>query len=40
MGEYADYMLNGDDCQSCGEYIGDGDGFPRNCSDCEEGEGE
>lgn len=35
MGEYADYMLNGDDCQSCGEYLGDGDGFPRNCAGCE-----
>lgn len=35
MGEYADYMLNGDDCQSCGEYLGSGSGFPRNCASCE-----
>lgn len=34
MGEYADYMLNGDDCQECGEYIGEGDGFPRSCEGC------
>jgi len=35
MGEMADYMLMGDDCQSCGEYLGDGDGYPRNCRSCE-----
>ena len=34
MGEMADYMLNGDDCQVCGMHIGSGDGFPRTCSDC------
>lgn len=34
MGEHADYMLNGDDCQVCGEYLGDGDGFPRCCAGC------
>jgi hypothetical protein len=34
MGEYADYMLNGDDCQECGEYIGDGPGYPRSCAGC------
>lgn len=34
MGEYADYILNGDDCQYCGEYLGAGDGFPRTCSAC------
>lgn len=34
MGEYADYMLNGDDCQVCGQYMGEGDGFPRTCSGC------
>lgn len=34
MGEYADYILNGDDCQECGMYIGDGDGFPRSCPAC------
>lgn len=35
MGEYADYILNGDDCQYCGEHLGDGDGFPRSCAACE-----
>lgn len=34
MGEYADYILNGDDCQYCGEYLGDGDGFARACAAC------
>jgi hypothetical protein len=34
MGEQAEYVLNGDDCQECGEYIGEGEGFPRTCSTC------
>lgn len=34
MGEYADYMLNGDDCQVCGEHMGEGDGYPRTCAGC------
>ncbi len=34
MGEYADMMLDGTLCQSCGEYLGDGDGFPVTCSGC------
>lgn len=34
MGEYADYMLNGDDCQVCGEYMGEGDGYQRTCAGC------
>lgn len=34
MGEQAEYILNGDDCQVCGEYIGPGDGFPRTCAGC------
>ncbi len=34
MGEMAEYILNGDDCQVCGEYIGEGDGYPRSCSSC------
>ena len=34
MGEMADYILNGDDCQECGCYIGPGEGFPRTCNDC------
>lgn len=35
MGEYAEYMLNGDDCQVCGEHLGGGDGFPRTCRSCQ-----
>lgn len=35
MGEMADYILNGDDCQYCGEYLGEGDGYPRACKSCE-----
>lgn len=38
MGEYADYMLNGDDCQFCGEYLGNGEGFPRSCAACADDE--
>jgi len=34
MGEYAEYMLNGDDCQQCGMHIGNGPGFQRSCSAC------
>lgn len=36
MGEMAEYMLNGDDCQCCGEYLGEGDGYPRSCDGCAE----
>lgn len=34
MGEMADMVLDGDVCQSCGEYIGEGMGFPRSCAGC------
>lgn len=34
MGEIADSILDGDFCQVCGEYIGDGDGFPQSCPSC------
>lgn len=40
MGEMAEYMLNGDDCQGCGEYLGDGPGFPRWCASCDPAPGE
>lgn len=36
MGEIADGMLNGDFCQYCGEYLGEGDGYPRTCHACKE----
>jgi hypothetical protein len=28
-------MLDGTLCQGCGVYIGEGDGFPQYCSDCQ-----
>jgi hypothetical protein len=34
MGEIADMMVDGDMCQSCGEYLGDGDGYARFCAGC------
>lgn len=34
MGDMADAILNGDFCQNCGEWLGDGDGFPRSCPGC------
>lgn len=35
MGEIADMMIDGTLCEGCGEYIGEGDGFPQYCSsDC------
>ncbi len=38
MGEYAEMMLDGTCCCSCGEYIGDGDGFATYCASCEPAE--
>lgn len=32
MGDIADMMLDGTLCEGCGEYIGEGDGFPQYCS--------
>lgn len=34
MGEIAEMMIDGDMCQFCGEYLGDGDGYPRSCEYC------
>ena len=35
MGEYADMMLDGTCCVTCGEYLGgDGDGFAVQCAGC------
>ena len=37
MGEMADYMINGDDCEQCGMPFDDaGEGYPRTCDDCKE----
>lgn len=34
MGEIAEMMLEGVLCEGCGEYMGDGDGFPTRCAAC------
>lgn len=34
MGEIADSMLDGEYCESCGEYLGEGSGFPARCAAC------
>jgi hypothetical protein len=30
-----DALLNGDICMGCGEWLGDGDGIPRLCPECD-----
>lgn len=37
MGDVAEAILNGDDCEVCGEYLGEGDGYPRRCKACKAG---
>lgn len=39
MGEIADQILEGQMCQWCGEYLGDGDGYPTICAGCQAEEG-
>lgn len=40
MGEAAEMMLDGTCCEGCGDYLGEGDGFPRYCSrECARGRG-
>lgn len=34
MGDIADMMLDGTLCEGCGEYLGEGDGFPQRCPGC------
>ncbi|XKI14204.1 YhfH family protein [Sporosarcina sp. ANT_H38] len=34
MGEYAEMTLEGEFCEGCGEYIGDGNGYPQRCAGC------
>ena len=34
MGEISDWVLEGGLCQECGEYLGEGDGFPTSCPGC------
>ena len=35
MGDIADSILEGEMCQVCGEYIGEGDGYPVTCDGCQ-----
>lgn len=34
MGEISEMMLDGTLCPGCGQFMGDGDGFPVYCSGC------
>lgn len=34
MGDIADMMLEGSMCEQCGEYMGEGNGYPRLCGSC------
>jgi|CXWL01.1.fsa_nt_gi hypothetical protein len=34
MGQAADDLLEGDCCESCGEWLGGGEGYPRQCAGC------
>lgn len=35
MGEMANYLINGDDCEGCGmPFDTPGDGYPRKCASC------
>lgn len=34
MGEIADAMIEGDLCEGCGVYLGEGPGFPQRCEGC------
>lgn len=36
MGDIAEMMLDGTLCQVCGCYVGEPEGFPRTCEECEE----
>jgi len=39
MGEMADLLINGDDCEVCGmPFETPGDGFPRKCDSCRDDE--
>jgi hypothetical protein len=41
MGEIADDIIDGNCCETCGEYFEDeGDGFPRQCGGCRQSEPE
>lgn len=40
MGDAADDIINGDCCEECGEWIGNGEGYPQKCRGCKSGENE
>jgi len=40
MGEIADAILEGSQCQFCGNVFDDACGYPRMCEDCEKDEDE
>lgn len=35
MGEVAEMMMDGTLCQTCGVFVGEPDGYPRECNHCE-----
>ncbi len=40
MSDYTDDVLEGILCQVCGQYLGEGNGYPTSCPDCENEEDE
>ena len=34
MAEIADQIINGDMCEICGVWLGEGNGYPRKCEGC------
>lgn len=40
MSEVAEMVLNGDMCERCGDFLGDGQGFTMLCDSCYHGESE
>ena len=38
MSDYTDDVIDGVFCHMCGEYLGDGVGYPRGCPGCEPSE--
>ena len=38
MGDIADMILEGCMCQGCGEFLGEGEGFPAYCPSCQSDE--
>lgn len=38
MGDISEMILDGTCCQSCGMFLGDGEGFPQSCTTCQHSE--